>query len=240
MTRRTGRAGATALLAALGVACADRPPVPDWQLNAKSGLDRAVAAYFAGNARVEAQEFAAVRAEIARTGRPALLARAELVRCASRVASLVVEGCAAFDALAADADPAERAYAAFLAGRASAAEAALLPEQHRPLVAAATTPASALAALERMPDPLSRLIGAAVLLQTGRGDRAVVAQAVDTASAQGWRRPLLAWLTVQLRQAEAAGDSAAVQRTRRRIDLVERVPEAPETPSEGTRKAAPA
>ena len=204
-------------------ACADRPPAPDWQLNAKSGLDRAVAAYFAGNARVEAQEFAAVRAEIARTGRPALLARAELVRCASRVASLVVEGCAAFDALAADAEPAERAYAAFLAGRASAADVQLLPEQHR-AICHCRRRRPVLAALERMPDPLSRLIGAAVLLQTGRGDRAVVAQAVDTASAQGWRRPLLAWLTVQLRQAEAAGDSAAVQRTRRRIDLVERVP----------------
>lgn len=213
-------AAATLLLGA----CADHPPPPDWQLNAKSGSERALAAYFDGNARVEAQEYEGVRSAIARTGRPALLARAELVRCAGRVASLVLEPCA-FDALAADAGPAERAYAAFLAGRATPQDAPLLPEAQR-AVAAATTAEAGLAALERMTDPLSKLVGAAVLLQTAHTSPALTALAVDTASAQGWRRPLLAWLQLQLRQTEAAGDTAATERIRRRIDMVAGVPEA--------------
>jgi len=217
--RLARRLGALAAGLAIG-ACADRPPVPDWQLNTKGSLDRAVAAYLAGNDRVEAAELAIARAEIARTGRPALLARVELVRCATRVASLVIEPCRAFDALALDAAPAEQAYAAFLAGRATPAEAPLLPEPQRPLVAAGVAPAADVAALDRMADPLSRLVGAGVLLQTGRATPDVVARAVDAASAQGWRRPLLAWLTLQLRQAEAAGDGAAAERIRRRLDLV--------------------
>ena len=44
---------------------------------------------------------------------------------------------------------------------------------------------------------IERLVAAGVLLQTGRADPGVIAQAVDTASAQGWRRPLLAWLGVR-------------------------------------------
>jgi len=211
-------------LTALIAGCANRPPAPEWQSNAKSGLERAVAAYFVGNSRVEAQEFALARAEIARTGRPALVARAELLRCASRTASLVLETCDGFGAVRADAEPAELAYAAFLAGRATPQDADRLPEQHRPLVAATATPATDLAALERMDDPFSRLVGAAVSLQAGRAGPAVVALAVDAASLQGWRRPLLAWLEVQLRFAERDGDQAAAERIRRRIGLVQGTP----------------
>ncbi|HRL37596.1 MAG TPA: hypothetical protein PLH50_12290, partial [Ottowia beijingensis] len=50
---------------------------------------------------------------------------------------------------------------------------------------------------------------------------AVVEQAVETASHQGWRRPLLAWLGVQARLAEQRGDAAEAARVRRRMDLVQ-------------------
>jgi hypothetical protein len=48
--------------------------------------------------------------------------------------------------------------------------------------------------------------------------------AVDTASSQGWRRPLLAWLNVQLLLAERAGAVAEAERLRRRIALVQGSP----------------
>jgi len=69
-------------------------------------------------------------------------------------------------------------------------------------------------------DPLARLIAAGVLLRQGRASPAVVAQAVDTASQQGWRRPLLAWLGVQQRLAQQAGRPEDAARLRRRMDLV--------------------
>jgi hypothetical protein len=43
--------------------------------------------------------------------------------------------------------------------------------------------------------------------------------AINTASAQGWRRAVLAWLNVQLQRAEQAGDTAEAERLRRRIKL---------------------
>ena len=43
---------------------------------------------------------------------------------------------------------------------------------------------------------------------------------LDISSKEGWRRPLLAWLGVQLKRAEAAGDSETAARLKRRIELV--------------------
>ena len=95
--------------ACLLVACGSTAPLPDWKMNAKGSLERATEAYLSGNERIEAVEFARARAEIARTGRAELLARAELTRCAARVASLVFDDCPGFAALAQDAPAAERA-----------------------------------------------------------------------------------------------------------------------------------
>jgi len=209
---------AVAFAAALA-ACGNQPPVPDWKLDAQGSLGRAGTAYLEGRDGIAQVEYAAARRAIASTGRIDLLARAELTRCAAQVASLQFEPCAGFEPLRADAPAAERAYAAYLAGRATAAEIALLPEAHR--AAAGATEANAAAALQAMTDPLARQIAAGVLLQTHRASPPVIALAIDTASAQGWRRPLLAWLKLQLQRAQAAGDASAIEHLQRRIALVE-------------------
>jgi hypothetical protein len=216
--RGAGRGVGSIAALAIGLllaACASRPPPPDWQMNARQAVDNAVAAYLEGNTRVESAEFARARGEIARTGRIDLLARAELMRCAAGVASLVFEPCAGFDKLRADAAPAERAYADYLAGQLQPQDIALLPPPQR---AAAGGSTAALAAID---DPLSRLIAIGVLFKTGRAGPEALQLAVDTASAQGWRRPLLAWLNVQLMRAEKAGAGAEAQRLRRRIQVVQ-------------------
>ncbi|MGE0100551.1 MAG: hypothetical protein AB7S86_19595 [Hydrogenophaga sp.] len=185
-------------------------------MNAKTSTERAAEAWLVGDARVEALEFGRARREITSTGRADLLARAELLRCATRVASLVFEPCAGFDALALDAAPAEQAYARYLQGTAKPADAALLPEAHRSLIGNAV-PDAAVAAIK---DPLSQLVAAGVLLKSGRATPGVITTAVDTASARGWRRPLLAWLGVQRERAQAAGARDEAARLQRRIDLV--------------------
>ncbi len=206
-----------ASLAVLLTACGNTPPAPDWQMNARASAERATQAWLTGDQRVEAAEFARARREVASTGRTDLAARVELLRCAGRVAALVVEPCAGFEALAADAAPAEQAYARYLAGRSTAADAALLPEAHRPLAAGSVAPDASLAAIT---DPLSRLVAAGALFQRAQTAPGVIDQAVETASAQGWRRPLLAWLKVQQARAQAAGAADEAARIQRRIDLV--------------------
>lgn len=196
-------------------ACASGPKTPDWQIEAKGAMERSTAAYLEGNARVEAAELARARSQLSRTGRADLLATAELLHCATRVASLVFEDCAGFEPLRVDAGPAQRAYADYLRGQMQPDRIGLLPATQR---AAAAGDAGA---INSMADPLSLLVAAGVLFQTGGASAAVIAQAIDTASAQGWRRPLLAWLGVQAQRAGQGGDPQEAERLRRRMALIE-------------------
>jgi hypothetical protein len=173
--------------------CAGGPQAPDWQENAAQALASYQRHYFAGDTAIAEAQFKSARAELARTGRADLIARAELVRCAVRTASLEFDDCPGFEALRYGARPEEAAYADYLRGRAN----------HRP-----------------SDEPLSRLVGYAVALKKGSITPAGISAAVDIASAQGWRRPLLAWLGVQEKRASDAGDTETAARIRRRIELI--------------------
>lgn len=201
-------------------ACGSAPPVPDWKMNAQSSLQRTTDAYMEGKDAIEKNEFARARGEIAATGKVDLVIRAELIRCALRTAALAFDECAGFEALRADATPADVAYAAYLAGRAQPGDAALLPEPQRAVLAAGSDQAAA-AAAQAIADPLSRLVAAGALFKANRATPALLAMAVETASNQGWRRPLLAWLNVQALRAEQAGAADEAARVRRRMALVE-------------------
>ncbi len=142
------------------------------------------------------------------------------MRCAAQVASLDFAPCEGFERLRADAPAAEQAYADHLAGRALAPGAIeLLPPAQRATASAIASKAAA-ASVQPIDDPLSRLIAAALLFRAGLADPATNALAADTASTQGWRRPLLAWLEVQVQLAERSGATNEAQRLRRRMALV--------------------
>jgi hypothetical protein len=200
----------TMLLTMLLAGCASKPLPPAWQTDAHGALDGYLDAWLHGDTPAADAEFARARSATASTGRFDNVAQAELVRCAARVAALEYE-CPGYDALAADATPAQQAYAAYLQGRWLGLAPGLLPEQHRGVVTGGT--------LAGVQDPLARLAAAGALMKAGKITPADIANAVETASNQGWRRPLLAWLGVQEQRAQAAGDAAAVQQIRRRIAL---------------------
>jgi hypothetical protein len=193
--------------------CATEPAPPAWKPDAQSALEGFTDAYLAGESAAARTEFARARAASTGTGDPVAVAQIELVRCAAQTASLDVEECSGFTRLAPDATPAQRAYADYLAGRWQGLDAALLPEQHRGVASGA--------ALTTIADPLSRLVAAGAALRAGKLTPEGIATATDTASTQGWRRPLLAWLGVSIQRAQALGDTAAVARLQRRVALAQ-------------------
>lgn len=203
------------ILAALA-GCASNPAPPDWQSNAQSSLESYEKSYLDGSVALADLSFARARAQAARTGQPQWVARVELARCATRAAALEFDDCPAYAVLKDGAGLEEHSYAAFLAGAWQAVDGKALPSQYAVLLknGAATD-------LSQITDPLSRLIAAGILFRQGRLAPAGITIAIDTASAQGWRRPLLAWLGVELKRAETAGDQAASANLRQRIGLVE-------------------
>ena len=198
-------------LAALA-ACGSKPVQPAWKSNADSSLSAFSDAYLKGDTVIAETEFARARKDMASTGRADLVAHAELYRCATRVASLEYDNCPGFAAVAQDATVAEHAYAAYLDGRWQGLDPLRLPEPQRAIV-------QGKAALGTIADPLSRLVAAGALMKAQRIAPADIGVATDTASGQGWRRPLLMWLGVSLQRAQAGGDGAAAARIQRRIDL---------------------
>ena len=192
--------------------CATKVQPPAWKPDAQSALEGFTDAYLAGDTPAARTEFSRARTASTGTGDAVAVAQVELVRCAAQTASLEIDDCPGFTTLAVDATPAQRAYAAYLAGRWQGLDRALLPEQHR---------GTALAAIA---DPLSRLVAAGAALRAGQLTPEGIVTATDTASTQGWRRPLLAWLLIQAQRAEQGGAVEEAARTRRRIALVEQAP----------------
>jgi hypothetical protein len=221
-------AGCSVLLAA----CSSTPAPADWQINALQSSERAVSAYLEGNIKVEQAEAARANREVARTGRPDLLARLALRRCAAALASLDLLPCNEFENYRADANPAELAYAGFLRVTPGALpsdktlDLNQLPVHHR-AVAAATTDLAAAQAVKAIADPLARLVAAGVMFRRNLASPDLIDNAIDTASEQGWRRPLLAWLKLQLARAQLANTpansatTAAIDKLQRRIAVLQ-------------------
>lgn len=206
------------MVAVLMAGCSGSPPPPDWKLNAVSLLEHYQARWLEGDAKAAGLALENSRKEIAKTGRLDLLARLELAACGTRAAALDFAACTAYLAIASEAAQADKAYAQFLGGNWSGLDARLIHGHYEDLIKAKDEAAANRAAAE-IKQPLPRLIAAGLLFQQGRAAPSTLAMAVDTASERGWRRPLLTWLEVQLKRAEAAGDQAAATHLQRRIDL---------------------
>jgi hypothetical protein len=201
------------------VACAGGPMPPEWQSQSHASFEKFRQQYLEGNSRLAERSFAEVKAAVAATGRIELAARAELLRCALATAALDIDACAGFDSIRNEATADDQAYRSFLSGQWQAQDVARLPSQYR-AVASARDEAARNRATQQIEDPVSRLVAAGALFRLAQLSPEGLSTAIDTASAQGYRRPLLAYLNVQAKRVEAAGDTAALEAIRKRIDLV--------------------
>lgn len=220
------RAAVFVLLAGGLSACGTRPPVPDWQVQAHGATERAVAAQLRGSARVAQAEWQRATAEVAATAQPERLARLELLRCAVEQAALQPQACADHALRWPQPALADAAYRRYLAGHPTLADVALLPPAHRAVArwmlatesskdaTSTQAPVELVAAID---EPLARLVAASALLRRGPLSAQGIELAIDTASAQGWRQPLHAWLLLAVHQAQVAGDGLAQQRWQARL-----------------------
>ena len=222
--RQVARAALVA--ACVAVAACSTPTVPDWSLNASDAAQRAMKAQLQGATKVADLEWSKARSEAAQTGQPALMARLALMRCALQVASLDWDDCSGYNRYAQDAAPAEQAYHRYLYGALQPGDVALLPAQHQGVGATLAQGGTVTAAqLQAISDPTARLVAAGAALRAGRTPVEALWPAVDaTATPQGWRRPLMAWMELERRRLDAAGVAEAAQTLARRLDVLQAKP----------------
>lgn len=212
--------GAVLLMSACG---SKGPPVPDWKTDSANYIERYKKAYLMGQNTLADGYFKRALDATSGAGRVAETARLWLIQCALHKASLVSDNCEAYAKLSqTDSTAEDRAYYQFLTGTWDQLDVKSLPGQYVPILKLASGDAGpSNTVLKAITDPLSRLIGAGVLLSRKQADDATLTLAAETASSQGWRQPLLVYLKLQETRALERGDTGAQSQLAVRIKLIE-------------------
>lgn len=213
------------LLSALTLtACGSKgPPIPDWKTDSSNFIERYKKTYLMGENTVADRFFEQAVSATSGAGKVAETARLWLIQCALHKASLATDSCERYAEMAkTDTTAEDKAYFQFLTGHWEQLDVKALPAHYVPILKAATGDvAHTNAALSAMTDPLSRLIGASLLLERKQVNDETLALATQTASDQGWRRPLLVYLKLRGSRAQERGDTDAQERLNVQIKLVE-------------------
>jgi hypothetical protein len=177
--------------------CASRP-APEWIGASYNHLERYKEHYLRGNESLADKSFQKAFEEIKSSGDIDAMAKACLIKIAVRTAALE-----AFD----DREYLRPAavlptlpyvhYYSFLKGSFEKVDVNELPGQYRHFLKALLT--GNRIDIEReaslIEDPLSRLIAAGLIVRDRQESEALLNGAIETASRQGWKKPLLAYLT---------------------------------------------
>jgi hypothetical protein len=207
------------LLAACGA-----KPAPVWIAAGHKQLETFKQGFLTGSEpRITEIHFRNAVEEIKKGGDADRLGKAWLTRMAVQIAVLKEPDAGDYPKIeAAEAVPANRNFYRFLKGDAVAVDILLLPESYRPFWVTLRNgdTAKAAAAITAIDDPLSRLIASGLAVRQGLETEAILRTAVETASQNGWKRALLAWLERLKSFHEAAGDAEGASAICSRIDLM--------------------
>lgn len=202
-------------------ACGGGPKAPDWKLDSISLIERYKKAELKGQNTLAESYFQQALAASGSAARIEETARLHLTRCATRQASLAFEPCSGYLEYAKlGATPEDAAYHHFISGQWDGLDVGKLPAQYRDF-ASNRDPARNAGILQKIDDPLSRLVAASIAVMRKQADAATLQLATEAASGQGWRKPLLVYLKLQEAQAGQKEDPAELERLRARIKLVE-------------------
>ncbi len=203
-------------------ACSSRP-APGWTGSSYNHLEGFKKHYLRGNDRLAEQRFQKALEEIRSSGDVELMAIAYLTKFAVRTAALEAFDDRDYLHLAAvESGLPHRHYYSFLKGSLAGVDPDQLPVQYRAFLKALRNGSSSEIETEafRMEDPLSRLIAAGLAVQGGRESESLLNGAIETASRQGWKKPLLAYLKRIERYYDSAKEMNKAADARKRLEWI--------------------
>lgn len=177
--------------------CGTTKPAADWLSAGYKQLDHYKKNYLSGQDKIAGIQLKDALKEIKKSGDLEILARSYLIRMALQTAALQDLASAEYLKLeAVHPSPANGNFYAFLQGNIAQVDDKLLPEQYRSFIATLRQPGEGerLRAVEQLEDPLSRLIAVGIMVRLGQDNEALLQRAIATASVEGWKKALLAYL----------------------------------------------
>ena len=204
------------------------PPVPDWKSDSVDFIERYKKHALLGENTLAERYFQQALRATGGAGRVSETGRLWLVHCATRRAILLDDDCSEYVDLAKVETSAEdRAYYQFVTLNWSELDASRLPAQYAGLVK--VDAARVNTQITTIEDPLSRLLAASLITLRGQADHATLVLAMETASTQGWRQPLLTYLKLLEKSALERGATNEQQNYAVRIRLIEEALRKPTT-----------
>lgn len=214
------------LISALLVcSCASTTPVPAWKDNAYRYLDEYKTSFLTGKEESTEPHFIKARREIAAGNNLNLLTIVYLTQYALRTASLENFDSSEFAKLyRLESNAADMAYCHFLKGNFSAVDVNVLPARYAGVWKAAAGRDLTMAAREIavIDDPLSRLVACGVWIRYLSSDETILQIAISTASANGWRRPLWAYLEKLQTYYLESGNMGKANSIKQRLELLKK------------------
>ncbi|HPC86596.1 MAG TPA: hypothetical protein P5238_04145 [Smithellaceae bacterium] len=206
-------------------ACGGAGQIPVWKEKGYSQLEEYKTSFLTGREASTEPHFEKARKEIASGNDIGLLTIAYLTRYALHTASLEPFDASEFAKLyRLEPRPADMAYCHFLKGNFSAVDAKELPARYSGVLKAALSRNVQTAGREiaGIDDSLSRLIACGVWTRYLPADEKILQIGIDTASANGWRRPLWAYLERLQNYYLETGDPTKANSVAERLKLLKK------------------
>lgn len=203
-------------------ACGSRP-APEWIGASYNHLEAFKRHDLRGNERLAEQSFQRALEEIQSSGDIEAMAIAYLTKFAVRTASLEdFDDREYLNLAAADSGLPHMQYYSFLKDFRSGVDPDQLPRQYRDFLKAIRngSPSEIAGEATRIDDPLSRLIAVGLAVRGGLESESLLNGAIETASRQGWKKPLLAYLKRIERHYDSVKEVKKAADVRKRLDLI--------------------
>ena len=212
------------LILFLGLSGCGSKTVPDWQNNSFKYMEYFKKYFLTGDERKSDLYFTKAVEEIKKSGKLDVLAKAYLTKCSVRVATLGEINCDEFNVIEGiEGNRKNNNFYTFLKGNFDNVDGKLLPERYQKFFKSIKTDTiedlnSEIVTIE---DPLSRLIAVGLSVKHGRYNESTLRAALDVASAQGWKKALLAYLEEIKAFYKKTREVAKADKVQQKINLIQ-------------------
>jgi len=200
--------------------CAGGPKQPDWEVTSSRQLSLFGSSWLVGDDKRAELSFKIAQAAVASTGNLELAARLEIAKCGYMSAGMgLMCDLNTNDPIFKHASPSDQAYLYFINGDWDKENVSNLRAPYRDVVKSNSNQMIE-ASILKITDPVSRVIAASAAARHGVVTPTILRNTIDTCSRNGWKKPLLEWIQLALKNQDLLLTESERETYQLRIKLI--------------------